>query len=63
MDSQYLSQHWQRKFFQKKTLSEMLLKGKSAVITGCSKDVIKELPFEFSLEASQLLKVSLEGAV
>ena len=33
------------------------------IITGWSKDVIKELPFEFSLEASQLLKVSLEGAV
>ena len=30
------------------------------IITGWSKDVIKELPFEFSLEASQLLKVSLE---
>ena len=29
------------------------------IITGWSKDVIKELPFEFSLEASQLLKVSL----
>jgi Fe-S cluster assembly protein SufB len=33
------------------------------IITGWSKDVIKELPFEFSLEATQLLKVSLEGAV
>jgi len=25
--------------------------------------VIRELPFEFALEAGQLLKVSLEGAV
>ncbi|MEX0763376.1 MAG: Fe-S cluster assembly protein SufB [Dehalococcoidia bacterium] len=33
------------------------------IITGWSKDVIKELPFEFALEAGQLLKVSLEGAV
>ena len=33
------------------------------IITGWSKDVIKELPFEFSIKASQLLKVSLEGAV
>jgi len=33
------------------------------IITGWSKDVIKELPFEFALEATQLLKVSLEGAV
>ena len=33
------------------------------IITGWSRDVIKELPFEFAMEASQLLKVSLEGAV
>jgi len=33
------------------------------IITGWSRDVIKELPFEFAVEASQLLKVSLEGAV
>ena len=33
------------------------------IITGWSRDVIKELPFEFALEAGQLLKVSLEGAV
>ncbi|MCL0030662.1 Fe-S cluster assembly protein SufB [Dehalococcoidia bacterium] len=33
------------------------------IITGWSRDVIKELPFEFAIEASQLLKVSLEGAV
>ncbi len=33
------------------------------IITGWSRDVIKELPFEFALEATQLLKVSLEGAV
>ena len=33
------------------------------IITGWSRDVIRELPFEFAMEASQLLKVSLEGAV
>lgn len=33
------------------------------IITGWSRDVIKELPFEFAIEANQLLKVSLEGAV
>ncbi len=33
------------------------------IITGWSRDVIKELPFEFAIEATQLLKVSLEGAV
>jgi Fe-S cluster assembly protein SufB len=33
------------------------------IITGWSKEVFKELPFEFAVEAGQLLKVSLEGAV
>ena len=33
------------------------------IITGWSRDVFRELPFEFALEATQLLKVSLEGAV
>jgi len=33
------------------------------IITGWSRVVIKELPFEFAVEANQLLKVSLEGAV
>jgi Fe-S cluster assembly protein SufB len=33
------------------------------IITGWSRDVIKELPFEFAVEANQLLRVSLEGAV
>lgn len=33
------------------------------IITGWSRDVIRELPFEFAVEAAQLLKVSLEGAV
>ena len=32
------------------------------IITGWSREVIKELPFEFAMEAGQLLKVSLEGA-
>ena len=33
------------------------------IITGWTREVIKELPFEFAMEAGQLLKVSLEGAV
>lgn len=33
------------------------------IITGWSREVFKELPFEFAMEAGQLLKVSLEGAV
>ena len=33
------------------------------IINGFCKGVFKELPFEFAAEASQLLKVSLEGAV
>ena len=33
------------------------------IINGFCKAVFKELPFEFAMEASQLLKVSLEGAV
>ncbi len=33
------------------------------IINGFCKSVFNELPFEFAMEASQLLKVSLEGAV
>ncbi len=33
------------------------------IINGFCRGVFKELPFEFAVEASQLLKVSLEGAV
>ncbi len=33
------------------------------IINGFCKGVFKELPFEFAMEASQLLKVSLEGSV
>ena len=33
------------------------------IINGFCKGVFQELPFEFAMEASQLLKVSLEGAV
>ena len=33
------------------------------VISGFCRGIFKELPFEFAAEASQLLKVSLEGAV
>ncbi|MDO8530884.1 MAG: SufD family Fe-S cluster assembly protein, partial [Dehalococcoidia bacterium] len=33
------------------------------IINGFCKDVFKELPMEFAVEAFQLLKVSLEGAV
>lgn len=33
------------------------------IINGFCRGIFKELPFEFAVEASQLLKVSLEGAV
>ncbi|MBI3744027.1 MAG: Fe-S cluster assembly protein SufB [Chloroflexi bacterium] len=33
------------------------------IINGFCKEIFKELPWEFAVEASQLLKVSLEGAV
>ena len=33
------------------------------IINGFCKGIFKELPFEFAIEASQLLRVSLEGAV
>ena len=33
------------------------------IINGFCKEVFKELPFEFAMEASQLLRVSLEGTV
>ena len=33
------------------------------VINGFCRGIFKELPFEFAMEASQLLRVSLEGAV
>ena len=33
------------------------------IINGFCKEIFRELPFEFAMEAGQLLKVSLEGAV
>ena len=33
------------------------------IINGFCKGIFKELPFEFAAEASQLLRVSLEGAI
>ena len=33
------------------------------IINGFCRSIFQELPFEFAMEASQLLKVSLEGAV
>jgi len=33
------------------------------IINGFCRSIFKELPFEFAMEAQQLLKVSLEGAV
>ena len=33
------------------------------IINGFCKGIFQKLPFEFAIEASQLLKVSLEGAV
>ena len=35
----------------------------SLIVSGFCKDVVKELPFEFAVEASRLLGVSLEGSV
>ena len=33
------------------------------IINGFCRGIFQELPFEFAMEASQLLKVSLEGTV
>ena len=33
------------------------------IINGFCRGIFKELPFEFAMEANQLLRVSLEGAV
>ena len=33
------------------------------IINGFCKEIFKELPFEFAMEAGQLLKISLEGAI
>jgi len=35
----------------------------SLIVTGFCKDVVKELPLEFAVEAQKLLQVSLEGSV
>ena len=35
----------------------------SMIVNGFCKDVFKELPMEFAVEAQKLLQVSLEGAV
>ncbi len=35
----------------------------SLIVTGFCKEVLKELPMEFAVEANQLLAVSLEGTV
>ena len=33
------------------------------IVSGCCKDVFRELPMEFAVEAQKLLGVSLEGSV
>ena len=33
------------------------------IINGFCRGIFQELPFEFAMEAAQLLKVSLEGAI
>ena len=38
-------------------------KAVSMIVNGFCKDVFKELPMEFAVEAQKLLQVSLEGAV
>ena len=35
----------------------------SLIVNGFAKEVIRELPMEFAVEAQKLLGVSLEGAV
>ncbi len=35
----------------------------SMIVNGFCKDVFRELPMEFAVEAQKLLEVSLEGAV
>ena len=35
----------------------------SLIVNGFCKEVFKELPFEFAVEAERLLSVSLEGSV
>jgi len=35
----------------------------SMIVNGFCKEVLRELPMEFSVEAQNLLSVSLEGAV
>jgi len=35
----------------------------SMIVNGFCKDVFKELPMEFAVEAQKLMEVSLEGAV
>ena len=35
----------------------------SLIVNGFCKDVFKELPMEFAVEAQKLMEVSLEGAV
>jgi Fe-S cluster assembly protein SufB len=38
-------------------------KAVSMIVNGFCKDVFRELPMEFAVEAGKLLEVSLEGAV
>jgi Fe-S cluster assembly protein SufB len=38
-------------------------KAVSMIVNGFCKEVFKELPMEFAVEAGKLLEVSLEGAV
>jgi Fe-S cluster assembly protein SufB len=38
-------------------------KAVSMIVNGFCKDVFKELPMEFAVEAGKLLEVSLEGSV
>ena len=33
------------------------------IVNGCAKEVLKELPMEFAVEAQKLLAISLEGSV
>ena len=40
-----------------------ILHGLSLIVNGFAKEVLKELPMEFAVEAQKLLAISLEGSV
>ena len=45
------------------TEGEVIYRGKNLLVNGFCKEVFRELPMEFAVEAQKLLGVSLEGSV